>query len=161
MTSTTRTFTVRLFYSYCHRDKQHKEDMEKSLSLLRRRGFLTDWSDQQILPGQQISTKVRTEMDRADILVFLLSQDFIASDECMKEWNYARDSMSQNRLYFRIPIIINECAWLDLLDSDDIKALPEDGRSVTSFQRTSTAWHQVFEGLKTTIDHMRRNFRGL
>ena len=158
MTSKTTTFSARLFYSYCHRDKRHKADMEKSLSLLRRDGFLTEWSDQLILPGQRISTKVRKEMDRADILVFLLSQDFIASDECMTEWDYAKGTLSRNRLIFRIPIIVDECGWKDFLGSDDIKALPKDGKPVTNFDNISTPWNQVYEGLKNVIDHLRNNF---
>ena len=158
MTSKTSTFTARLFYSYCHRDKRHKADMEKSLSLLRKHGFLTEWSDQLILPGQNISPAVRKEMDRANILVFLLSRDFIASDECMKEWDHAKGTLSSKRLIFRIPIIIDKCAWKDLLGSDDIRALPEDGRPVTNFNNTPTPWHQVYEALKSVIEELRNNF---
>lgn len=51
-------FTIKLFYSYSHKDQQHREKMEKSLTLLRDQdGILKDWSDQQILPGQHISKK--------------------------------------------------------------------------------------------------------
>ncbi len=132
--------------------------MEKSLSLLRRDGLLKEWSDQLILPGQPISQRVREEMDQADILVFLLSQDFLASDECMKEWNYAKGTLSSDRSIFRIPVIVSTCAWEDLLESDDIKALPKDGKPVTSFHAMDTAWHQVYNGLKTVIEQLRQNF---
>ena len=158
MTSSSTTFTARLFYSYCHKDERHKDAMEKSLSLLRRDGLLKEWSDQLILPGQPISQKVRDEMDRADILVFLLSQDFLASGECMKEWDYAKEVLSVKRPIFRIPIILADCAWKDLLNSDDIKALPKDGRPVTGFHAVDTAWHQVYDGLKAVIEQMRKNF---
>ena len=41
-------FTIKLFYSYSHKDAQHREKMEKSLTLLRDQdGILDDWSDQQ------------------------------------------------------------------------------------------------------------------
>ena len=153
----TTPFTTRLFYSYCHKDKKHKAKMEIALALLREKG-LTEWSDQQILPGQQISQKVRREMNRADILVFFLSQDFIASEECMKEWNYTKDCISKNKLVFRVPIIVKSCAWKDLLESDDIKAQPEDGKPVSAFGNGSTAWNQVYEGLKEIINQLRNNF---
>ena len=158
MTSEPPSLKVRLFYSYCHRDNTHKTNMEKSLSLLRRNALLTEWSDQQILPGQAISRSVRTEMDRSDILVFLLSQDFIASDECMKEWEYAKHSRSNHQQTFRIPVILNDCAWLDLLGDDDVKALPNDGVPVSRSQDTAEAWNQVYQGIKSVIDSLRNNF---
>lgn len=151
-------FIARLFYSYCHKDKQHKEEMEKSLSLLRQHDLLREWSDRLILPGQPISSEVQEEMSRADILVFLLSPNFIASNECIKEWNYAKTTLSKKRIIFRIPIIVDHCAWKDLLESDDIKALPRDGQPVTSFSNSAIAWHQVYEGLKLVIDKVRNNF---
>ena len=158
MTNKNSNFTVRLFYSYSHKDQQHKQRIQESLSLLRRGGLLTQWSDKQIRPGQIISQRVREEIDRADILVFLLSPNFIASKECMKEWNYAKLLVSENKPVIRIPIILVDCAWKDLLESDDIKALPEDGNPVTSFDRAETAWHQIYEGLKEVINFLRNNF---
>ena len=89
-------YSIDLFYSYSHRDTQHRESMEKSLALLKSEGLLNDWSDESILPGRSISAAVRKKMESADIIVFLLSQDFIASDECRKEWTYAGELTSQN-----------------------------------------------------------------
>ena len=58
-------FTVKLFYSYSHKDYQHREKMEKSLTLLRdQNGILKDWSDQQILPGEHISERNSRENER-------------------------------------------------------------------------------------------------
>ena len=128
MTSQQPVLPTNLFYSYCHKDIQHKAHMEKALTLLQRNKLLRNWSDQNILPGQTISQKVRAEMDRADVMVFLLSQDFIASEECMKEWDYAKQ-LATKKLLFRIPIILKDCAWKDLLENDDIKALPTDSNS--------------------------------
>lgn len=128
------------------------------MSHLRRSGVLTEWSDREILPGQKISEKIRKEMDRADIFVFLLSQNFIASDECMKEWNYAKQSLATSKPVFRIPIILADCAWMDLLESDDVKALPDDGKPVDQFDNTDTPWQQVYEGLKEVTDQLRENF---
>ena len=61
--------------------------METSLAALKRDGLLQQWSDQQILPGQGIPSEIRAKMEEADIIVFIFSPDFIASEECMKEEN--------------------------------------------------------------------------
>ena len=157
MTSQQSVFPTNLFYSYCHKDIQHKVHMEKALTVLQQKRLLRSWSDQNILPGQTISQKVREEMDKADIMVFLLSQDFIASEECMREWDYAKQ-LAKEKFLFRIPIILKDCAWKDLLENDGIKALPTDGKPVTKFGDHTTAWQEVYEGIKAVINELRSTF---
>ena len=60
--------------------------MERSLGLLRREGLLQEWHDRMILPGSNISKEIEEKLGKADIIVFLLSQNFIDSDACMGEW---------------------------------------------------------------------------
>ena len=158
MSTRNPAYTVSLLYSYSHRDSRHREDMETALSLLRRNGQLVDWSDQSILPGRSISASVRDKMDEAHILIFLLSQDFLASEECMKEWERAKELAQSNPLLFRIPIIVRECPWKDLLKDDDIRALPDDGIPVASFPSPDAAWNQVYEGIKIVVEELRNTF---
>ena len=143
-------FTVRLFYSYSHKDSRHRKHMDDSLSLLKRRGILSSWSDLSIVPGESISKKIRESMESADIMVFLFSRHFIASEACMKEWS---DAQQSSRPIVRIPIILSECPWKDVLDHDDIKALPEDGKPIVSFSNRNTAWQQVYEGIKIVLGY--------
>ena len=132
--------------------------METSLSLLQQDGVLRQWSDESILPGINLSPKIRAAMDKADVMVFLFSPDFIASPECVKEWDYAKRLTQQGRPIFRIPIIVRECAWKDFLDHDDVKALPDDGVAVSTFQDPDVAWQQVYKGIKTVIEHIQNTF---
>ncbi len=61
--------------------------MEDALALLRDQdGVLKEWSDRHIHPGQEISSKIQEQLKNADILVFLISSNFISSVECRKEW---------------------------------------------------------------------------
>ena len=129
--------------------------MEKALAQLRTDGLLRDWSDLKILPGQSISEKIREKMDGADIFVFLLSPDFITSDECMKEWEYAKQLSAEGKLIFRIPIILRDCSWEDFLGKDDVKALPDDGKPVANFDSEDTAWLQVYEGIKAVVNQLK------
>ena len=102
-------------------------------------------------------------MDESDILVFLFSPDFISSEECMKEWDYAAELASQGKLLFRIPIVVRHCAWLDVLresgdEEDNVKALPDDGKPVTGHVDRDVAWKQVYEGIKSVVSELRSTF---
>ena len=152
------TFHTDLFYSYSHRDEQYRENMETALAQLRRDGLLKEWSDLRILPGQHISPEIKERMNETDIFVFLLSPDFIDSNECMKEWRYAKQLSDEGKLIFRIPIILRDCPWQDLLSTDDVKALPNDGKPVANFDNQDTAWLQVYEGIKAVVNELRETF---
>ena len=138
--------------SYCHKDEIHRKNMEDALSPLRSKHLLISWSDHNILPGEDIPDKVRHAMNDADIIAFLFSQRYIASSECMKEWNYAKSLSKNGMLSYRIPIVLSNCAWLDVLDDDAIKALPNDGKPVSTFPAPDEAWQQVYEGIKKVVE---------
>ena len=148
-------FGVRLFFSYSHKDSRHRKDMDDTLSLLRRRKILTSWSDLNIVPGQSISAKIREAMESADIMVFLFSRHFIASEACMQEWY---DAQQASRPLVRIPIILSDCAWEDVLGEDDIKALPKDGNSIVSISDRNSAWQEVYDGIKAVIEELRTTY---
>ena len=122
--------------------------METALSLLKQQDLLKDWSDQDILSGQTISKEIREKMDEADIFVFLISPNFIASNECMKEWGYAEQLAAEGKPIFRIPIILRDCPWEDFLSDDSIKALPQDGIPVGRFRNKEPHGSKCMKALK-------------
>ena len=152
---TTSSFSVHLFYSYSHKDAQYRDAMETALALLQREGVLKQWSDNKILPGHSISTAIEEAIRRADIAVFLLSNHFLASNECMNEWRRAQALTSRHNRMIRVPVIVGECAWNDLLTDDDIKVLPKDGKPIREFSDPDVAWKQVYEGIKSLIHTLR------
>ena len=149
------TYVPKLFYSYSHKDDKCRERMETSLALLTRNGILATWSDHEILPGRDIPEAIIEQINNADIVVFLFSNRFIASQECMKEWNRAQVLSEQGSLHFRVPIILTPCAWEEILSEDSVKALPNDGKSISSFRDKDAAWQQVYHGIKQVIESIK------
>ena len=155
MSSNPTRLRANLFYAYSHKDVQHKNDMETILATLRRHSFLKDWSDARITPGQSITAAIQTNQSESDIFAFLLSPDFLASEECVREWHRAQDLASSGCLVFRVPIIVRDCPWQDFLGDDDVKALPSDGRAITTYPDPDSAWNEVYQGIKTVIQSLR------
>ena len=156
MTDKSLRLRVSLFYSYSHEDTDHREAMRKTLSLLEQRGLLQGWDDTEILPGRRISAATRAKQKKAHISAFLLSSDFIASEECRKEWRFAKQLESEGKLLFRVPIIVRDCPWQDFLADDDIKALPRDGIAITDDRhQPDSAWMQVYDGIKAIVEELR------
>ena len=101
---------MKVFYSYCHKDEQYREKLETFLCTLKDRGKITEWHDRKIIAGENWSEKIQNELENADIILLLISQDFLASDACKKELDYAFDETNHK---LAIPIILKPCMWLD------------------------------------------------
>ena len=83
---------------------------------------------------------------------------FWESEECLKEWDHAKRLASTGRLVFRVPIIVRDCAWKDFLAGDDVKALPTDGKAITAYENSDTAWLAVYEGIKSIVERLRTTY---
>ena len=69
-----------VFISYSHEDTKWREDFEKHLKPYFRAGSIKSWSDQQISPGSEWLTQIKTALTNTKVAVLLVTSDFIASD---------------------------------------------------------------------------------
>ena len=76
------TGTIEVFYSYAHADEELRNELDKHLSLLRRQGVIAGWHDRQISAGKQWAQDIDAHLNSAQILLLLISADFLASDYC-------------------------------------------------------------------------------
>ena len=73
---------VKIFYSYAHEDKGYRETLEKHLSPLRQLELVTEWSDRNINAGKEWAKEIDSNINTADIILLLISPDFMYSDYC-------------------------------------------------------------------------------
>src|SRR6266566_5217169 len=119
-----------VFISYSHQDQALRGELEKHLSNLKRQNVITSWYDGNIIPGTEWEPEIMKRLKRAQIILLLVSADFMASDFCygteMKE-AIARHDTDQARV---IPILLRPT---DLKDAPfaKLKMLPTDAKAVT------------------------------
>jgi len=147
-----------LFYSYCHADENHKNNMEISLNLLKNKNLLEDWSDRNILAGQKLSERIKTKMQDSNIIVFLISPDFLNSPACIKEWELAKDMLERDQNKTLISVIVRDCPWQDFDDMAEYLVLPTDGKPITEWSNQDTAWKIVYEGIKKVVEEINNTF---
>lgn len=100
-----------LFYSYSHKDARLCKELAAHLSLLKRQGIIQDWSDRDIDAGREWEHTIHGNLEKASIILLLISADFLASDYCYaREMTRAleRHSAGEART---IPIILRAVDW--------------------------------------------------
>ena len=146
---------VKLFYSYCHRDGEHLERLEKVLAPVRDEGILADWSDRKIGIGELLEPKIEAHLRGADIVVLLVSADFLASKACMQEMKVSLRLARKNEIAV-LPVILSPCGWQDT-PLRPHKAWPTDGKPVLSWEQPDQAWENVRVAVTDKIKEIHQN----
>ena len=73
---------IKIFYCYAHEDKPLRDELGRHLGPLRRSEWIIEWYDQEIQPGTDWKQEINVHLDTADIVLLLISADFMDSDYC-------------------------------------------------------------------------------
>ena len=142
---------IKVFCSYSHKDEIFREELEVHASLLKRKKIIEIWHDRRILPGNEWENSIDSHLENSEIIILLISPDFIASDYCYgKELSRAIERHESGQSIV-IPIIVRPSDWKDTPFSK-IQVLPKDGEPVTTWNNRDEAWLCVIHGIKDSID---------
>ncbi|WP_437477905.1 AAA family ATPase [Sorangium sp. So ce1014] len=141
---------ARLFFSYSHRDEVLRDELETHLALLKREGLLEGWHDRRILAGEARQGEVDKRLEAADLILLLVSADFVASDYCYDtEMRRALERHDAGDAKV-IPIVLRPSDWSSGPFAR-LQALPSDGKAVTLWKDRDEAWTDVVEGIRGAI----------
>jgi len=142
-----------LVFSYSHADEALRNELEKHLSPLKRMGKISTWHDRRIVPGQEFENQIDHYFSQADIILLLISSDFIASDYCYQvEMTNALERHKWGEAVV-IPVILRECAWHQL-PFGSIMAATVDGKPITKFASHDEGYVQVVNAVSRAIANM-------
>lgn len=136
-----------LFFSYSHKDEALRDKLEVHLAMLKRQGVLETWHDRRIVAGDEFAGRIGEELERAGIILLLVSPDFLASDYCYDiEMTRAmeRHEAGEARV---IPVVLRPCDWHGA-PFGKLGAAPKDGKPVTTWPDLDEAFLDVVRAIK-------------
>lgn len=148
---------MQIFIVYAHEDRAIRDDLRKHLRPLADKGDVVFWSDHEILPGASWDDAIRTQLDRADIILLLVSSDFFDSDYIREvELRRAMERHERGECCL-IPVIARPCGWDLHPQISRLQALPSGGKPILSRHWASPdeAYHDILRGLAATIKALR------
>jgi internalin A len=141
---------ARLFYSYSGKDEEFKAELETHLSLLKREGKLSTWHMKKIVPGTDWDKAIDENLKSADIILLMISSDFLASDYI---WDVeVRQAMQQHESgeSHVIPVIVRDCSWTTA-PFGKLQGVPK-GKAVKLWPDRDSAWREISDWIRKIAD---------
>ncbi len=148
---------ARVFVSYSHKDERQLNELKTHLSPLERLRLIETWYDRRIVAGEDFGQKINENIDSADVILLLVSADFIASKYCYEvEMKRAleRHAKGETRL---VPVIVRKVNWKVIPELSKLEVVPKDGKPVSGpdWPTKDTAWCDVSERVQKVLEEMR------
>lgn len=147
-----KSFT--LFFSYSHADEDLRDNLAEHLSSLKRNKVIDAWHDRKIPAGTKWAKAIDDNLNKADIILLLISSKFLASEYCSDiEVKQAMERHKSNEARV-IPIILKACDWSDE-EFGSLQALPKNAHPVTSWSNQDEAFLDIVKGIKRAISDLK------
>lgn len=143
---------IRIFVAYSHKDDEHRENLMRHISPLRQRGTIAEWHDRRIVAGQEWEHAIDEHLEKAQIILLLVSPDFLYSDYCRKEMARALERHQTDEAVV-IPIVVRDTYMKDQAFAK-LQMLPTDAKPVANWVNSDNAWVNVVHGIDTAIDNL-------
>lgn len=141
---------LKVFISYAKEDRKYMYELSMHLTGLIRTGLIETWSDLAVLPGTVYESEIISQLETADIIIFLVSADFIASDYLQDiEIKKAIDRYENGEVAI-IPVIIRSCDFTST-PLYKFQVLPENAQPISTWEDKDWAWLEVVTSIKKVI----------
>jgi len=141
---------LKIFLSYSHKDKEHKDVFLSHFSSIARTENVSIWTDVEIGAGTQWDAVISQQLCSADIVILLVSANFIASEYIYnRELAKALEMQELSKVWI-IPVMLSNCSITDMKIAA-IQTLPTDPRFVEAWANKNDAWVNVVEGIRKSI----------
>lgn len=146
---------VRIFFCYAREDELLLNQLKNHLQPLQRQGLIKLWSDREIRAGSEWEPPIKKQLDMAQIILLLVSPDFLASDYCYSiEMQHALERHQRGETIV-IPIILRPVYWYGG-PLGRLQALPTDGKPVTDsyWHDPDGAFFDITKGIYQVIEKL-------
>jgi hypothetical protein len=141
-----------LFISYAHKDEVLLDELLAHLQPLAAEGVIDIWHDRRLVAGDDIFPNIEAALDRAQVVLLLVSEAFLASHECTREMWRALASRERRRAVV-VPVILQSCSWR-AAPYGSFNALPTDGVPIAAAQDRTSACRDVAGGVRRLAEQL-------
>ncbi len=147
---------IEVFVCYAHQDEALQLELWKQLRTLERLGLVRVWHNHAIDAGVNWKQEIEKRLNAAQIVLLLISADFMASDYCYSvEMRHALERQRRGKARV-IPIILRPTEGWEKSLLGELQALPTNGQPVTTWRDRDKAFVNVAEGVRKVAEDLTR-----
>ncbi len=146
---------VTLFYSYAPsaKDEALREELEKHLVGLQRKGLIEGWSRREISAGKEQQQEIDKHLETASVILLLISPDFLASDyyysaEMLRAME--RHQAGDARV---IPILLRP-VYIEDEPFTRLASLPTNGKPISMWRNRDAAFADIAKEINKSIKEL-------
>lgn len=130
---------LKLFISYSHKDETLVSKFISHIAPLKSNGIISAWYDRKIETGEEYQNDIDNNLENADIICLMISDNFLSSRACIHEKDVSLSLIDKKGIRV-IPLILSPCVWEIHKELSTLLAIPTDGKPITSFLDQNEGW---------------------
>jgi hypothetical protein len=152
---------LKVFFSYSHKDSAYRERLGVVLAHLERTGMVDAWYDGDLRAGDKWDPAIKANLDRADIVLFLVSWDFMASGYIIeRELERAFQRKRAGERVQLIPIVVKPVKTKTLNGVfEGLQAIPKDDhenlKPVAKWGLRDDAYVRIYDAVEKIAEEQR------
>jgi TIR domain len=143
---------VNVFLSYSHADQAWVDQLTALLTALKWRREIQDWSEYRIEAGTDWKGAIVPYLNTADIILFLLSPDFLASAFAYSEAQRAFERAKSGHVRL-IPVLLRPVV-LEGTPFAKLRTAPSNGIPITRWENTDGAFLSVTQEIRNAVKEL-------
>jgi hypothetical protein len=143
------TSATSLFVARAPADEEHAARLRAHLAPWLNRGDLQWWSEDDLQAGSVTAATTSARLDAADIILLLVSADFLHSPPHLAQVTHAL-ARHRNGTVHLVPVLLCPCAWEETALAP-LEPLPRNRRPVTTWPFPDEAWLSVVQDLAALL----------
>jgi internalin A len=146
---------VRVFVTYSQRDAVFLDQLRAALVPHERLGELKLWCDALLEAGQLWEREILGRLERAQIVILLLSNDFLRSSYCMdQELPRALERQARGQCEI-VPILVRACRY-EKLELGKIQTIRPGDKSIDEHDKKDPAWVVVTHEIDRVMERIKK-----
>jgi TIR domain len=142
--------SLEVFFCYAYQNEDMRNQLEKHLSIMQRQGLIIAWHDSKISAGLEWEREANVHLNKAHIILLLISPDFMNSDYCYSNQMKRALDRHEKREAIVIPVLLRSVD-LEGTPLEQLKALPTNGKFVTRWRSRDDAFTNISKGIRNAI----------
>ncbi len=140
---------ISLFSVHAPQDASLQDHLEKHLGPLKRQGMISIRSVNSILAGADRALAIEERLNEAQIILLLMSADFISSDDLYESMRYALQK-NEEGLAHVVPILLRPLDW-EMLPVSQLSVFPSNGCPVTNWSNPDDAFAHIAQDIRKMV----------